>query len=113
MSQKPPTPRARRSSSRPTPQTSTAAELEDLKAQNARLLKELSDRQQAEDERRINAARFYAFVEHATDAFFLHDDTDVLLEVNPQACVSLGYTHDELIGLSPFDFDPDVTQCFL
>ena len=31
----------------------------------------------------------------------------------PRACESLGYTRDELIGMTPFDFDPDITTALV
>ena len=37
----------------------------------------------------------------------------VVLDVNRQACQSLGYTRDELVGMTPLDFDPDVTPAML
>jgi PAS domain S-box-containing protein len=44
-------------------------------------------------------------VDHATDAFFLHDDALLVIDVNRQACASLGYSRDELIGMHPQEFD--------
>jgi PAS domain S-box-containing protein len=44
-------------------------------------------------------------VDHATDAFFLHDEELTVIDVNQQACESLGYSRDELIGTHPRDFD--------
>ena len=59
---------------------------------------------------RESEQRFRTFVDHAADAFFLHDERGLSsLDVNRQACESLGYTRDELIGMTPFDFDPDLT----
>jgi PAS domain S-box-containing protein len=66
-------------------------------------------RQQAEQELQESEQRFRTFVDHATDAFFLHDERFVILDVNRQACESLGYTRDELLGKTPTYFDPDVT----
>src|SRR5207248_1379269 len=57
--------------------------------------------------------RFRTFVDHATDAFFLHDEHGRILDVNRQACESLGYSRDELVGMVAFDFDPDVTPAEL
>lgn len=34
------------------------------------------------------------------DAVFVHDDEGAIVEVNPKACASVGYTRDELLGLS-------------
>ncbi|HEV3120049.1 MAG TPA: PAS domain S-box protein [Gemmataceae bacterium] len=64
----------------------------------------------AEEGLRESEQRFRTFVDHATDAFFLQDDRGVILDVNCQACASLGYTREELVGKTPFDFDPDMTS---
>jgi PAS domain S-box-containing protein len=74
---------------------------------------EVTERKRAEDEVRASGARFRVFVDHATDAFFLHDADGIVLDVNRQACESLGYTRDELIGMSPCDFDSDVDRAAL
>jgi PAS domain S-box-containing protein len=66
-----------------------------------------------EEELRASEHRFRTFVDHATDAFFLQDDRGVILDVNRQACASLGYTRDELVGMVPPDFDPDATPALL
>jgi PAS domain S-box-containing protein len=54
---------------------------------------------------RASEARFRAFVDNATDAFFLLDDESAVLDVNRQACVCLGYSKEELIGNHTSDFD--------
>ena len=36
-----------------------------------------------------------------------------ILDVNRQACESLGYTRDELLGMTPTDFDIDRTPADL
>src|SRR5205807_4284910 len=51
--------------------------------------------------------------DHATDAFFLQDDRGAILDLNRQACESLGYTRDELVGKTPSDFDPDITPAMM
>jgi two-component system sensor histidine kinase/response regulator len=73
------------------------------------------ERQRAEEARRQSEERFRTFVDHATDAFFLQDDRGVILDVNRQACESLGYTRDELLGKTPddLDFDPDITPAMI
>jgi PAS domain S-box-containing protein len=63
-------------------------------------------------ELRESEARFRTFVDHATDAFFLHDADGAVIDVNRQACTSLGYTRAELLGKTPFDFDPDAAPDF-
>jgi len=72
-------------------------------------LVEITDLKRAEEALRKSEQRFRMFVDHATDAFFLFDEQFVVLDVNRQACDSLGYCREELIGMTPIDFDPDVT----
>ena len=77
---------------------------------NARLQR---DRQEAE-RKKIEAAlrreeeRFHSLLDQAADAIFVHDFNGRFLEVNYQACASLGYTRDELMTLSVDDVDPDI-----
>ncbi len=75
----------------------------------AGLAEDITERKHAEETLRTSEQRFQTFVDHATDAFFLQDDSGVILDVNRQACESLGYTREELVGKTPADFDPDVT----
>jgi PAS domain S-box-containing protein len=72
------------------------------------IARDVTDRKRAEQALRDSEQRFRTFVDHATDAFLLHDDRGTILDVNQQACESLGYHRDELIGKIPFDFNPDV-----
>src|SRR3954469_25498795 len=75
--------------------------------------RDVTERKRAEEALRASEQRFRTFVDHATDAFFLQDDQHVVVDVNRQACLSLGYTRDELVGMTPLDFDPDVTPAML
>jgi PAS domain S-box-containing protein len=70
---------------------------------------DITDLRQTEEALRASERRFRVFVDHAADAFFLQDEQGRILDVNCRACESLGYARDELIGMTPFDFDPDVT----
>ena len=67
----------------------------------------------AEEALRESEQRFRTFVDHASDAFFLQDDHGVILDVNSQACVSLGSAREELVGKTPSAFDPDITPARL
>jgi PAS domain S-box-containing protein len=69
------------------------------------LVRDITERKRAEDELRKTEARFRSFVDHATDGFFLFDEHQALLDVNRQACESLGYSREEMIGMHPRDFD--------
>ncbi|MCB9855169.1 MAG: PAS domain S-box protein [Phycisphaerales bacterium] len=74
------------------------------------LARDISVRKRAEDELRTSEMRYRTFVDHASDAFFLHDANGRVIDVNRQACKSLGYDRQDLIGKTPFDFDPALTQ---
>lgn len=71
---------------------------------------DIDDRKRAEESLRDTETRFRAFVDHATDAFFVHDKEGRIIEANRQACESLGYTREELIGMHPLQFDLGLDQ---
>jgi PAS domain S-box-containing protein len=62
---------------------------------------DITERKRAENELRASEARFRSLVDHATDAFFLQDEHGTVIDVNRQACESLGYTREEMIGSRP------------
>ncbi len=74
---------------------------------------DITDLKRAEEGLRASEQRFRTFVDHATDAFFLQAYEGVILDVNRQACQGLGYTRDELIGMTPLEFDPDFTPAMM
>jgi PAS domain S-box-containing protein len=79
----------------------------------AGVAEDITERKEAAESLRKSEQRFRTFVDHATDAFFLQDHDYVILDVNRQACDSLGYTRDELIGMTPADFDPNFTTAVM
>jgi PAS domain S-box-containing protein len=66
---------------------------------------DITERKHAEEELRASEKRFRTFVDRATDAFFLMDDQARVVDVNRQACDSLGLSREELIGIHPREFD--------
>jgi PAS domain S-box-containing protein len=59
---------------------------------------------------RASEARYRSFVDHAMDGFFLFSDHQGILDVNRQACESLGYRREEMIGMRPSDFDAGLDE---
>jgi len=68
--------------------------------------KDVTDRRQAHDALEESEARFKELLEQAGDAIFVCDKFGALQFVNDSACVSLGYTREELLKLKVWDVDP-------
>ncbi|HEY1418582.1 MAG TPA: PAS domain S-box protein, partial [Myxococcaceae bacterium] len=69
------------------------------------MMQDVTELRKVEQDLRSSEEHFRVFVDHATDAFFLHDDELVVIDVNRRACESLGYAREELIGMHPRQFD--------
>ena len=74
------------------------------------VVSDITARKRAEEELRASESRFRVFVDHATDAFFLHNEQLAIVDVNRQACKSLGYSREDLIGMQPHDYDAGLDQ---
>ena|GEM_PF-6008510 len=73
-------------------------------------VQDVTDRRLAEEKLRASEERYRIFVDHVADAMFLHRADGTVLDVNQQACDSLGYAREELIGRLPHHFDPDISR---
>jgi len=73
--------------------------------------RDITKRQRAEEALRESETRFRTFVDHAPDALFIYDfEQGTIVDVNRQACESLGYTRQELIGKTPLAYDRKVDR---
>jgi formate hydrogenlyase transcriptional activator len=54
--------------------------------------------------------RFAMLVEQAGDAFFIHDYSGKILDVNRRACETLGYAREELLTMKISDVDVEVSK---
>ena len=69
--------------------------------------RDITERKRAEEALLETETRLHAYVEQAADASFVHDFTGRFIEVNQQACDSVGYSREELLGMSVFDVEMD------
>jgi PAS domain S-box-containing protein len=72
---------------------------------------DVTERRRAEEALREGEKRFRTFVDHAADALFIYDfEQGTIVDVNQQACASLGYTRQELIGTTALAFHLDAER---
>jgi PAS domain S-box-containing protein len=59
------------------------------------------ERMAAEEVRRASELSYRAIIEASEDAIYVHDlDTGAIVDVNPKACLALGYTREEMLRLN-------------
>ncbi len=68
------------------------------------------ERERAEEALGRSEDRFRRLVEQAADAIFVHDLDGNFVDVNRQACESLGYTREELLSMSVADVEKSYEQ---
>ncbi len=72
------------------------------------LVSDITKGKRAEEELHESETRFRTFVDHAGDALFVQDlGQGTIVDVNREACESLGCTRQELIGETPLAFHLD------
>jgi PAS domain S-box-containing protein len=77
-------------------------------------LRSRAARERAEEALREGETRFRTFVDHAADSLFIYNfEQGTIVDVNRQACESLGYTRQELIGATAVAFHLDSDRALM
>ena len=74
---------------------------------------EVTGRKRAEEALHESENRFRVLFDHAADAFCVFDEQYRIIDANREACESVGYTREEVIGRVPQDFNPEVDAAML
>ena len=65
-----------------------------------RLRQDIAERERADQALRVSEASYRAIFDSAEDAIFVHDIVSgAIIDVNPKACASYGYTRDEMLKI--------------
>ncbi|MCB9078865.1 MAG: PAS domain S-box protein [Anaerolineaceae bacterium] len=78
-----------------------------LVAELQALRRRVTELEQAEHVIKESEAKYRHLVETASDAIYLISGDGIIIDANESACAALGWTKNELIGLTIFDIDPN------
>lgn len=67
------------------------------------LVRDVTERQRAEEALRDSEQRFRQLFENSADALFVHDEAGKILDCNAEACHALGYEREELLSMNVSD----------
>ncbi len=73
-------------------------------------IQDITELRRAEFELQASATRFRQYLDYATISIVLSDENGRIFDVNRQACLKLGYSRDELIGMSLEDIDTRLSR---
>ncbi len=69
-----------------------------------------AERMKAKSALEESEKRYRTLMEQAAEAIFVHDAKGQVVDVNQQACKSLGYTREELLSMNLADLDAEATE---
>lgn len=64
------------------------------------IVRDVTERKEAEEMLRESEVRFRQLFERSVDALLVHDSKGRMIDCNPEACRSLGYSREELLSLN-------------
>ncbi|MCP3889805.1 MAG: SpoIIE family protein phosphatase [Desulfobulbaceae bacterium] len=94
-------------------QTSVVRDEAGKKTHNQGVLFDITERKHAEDALRKSEEKFRRIVETAAEGFLLMDQELKIIDLNKAFCTMLGYSPEELLGMSPLDIATEEFKQFL
>jgi PAS domain S-box-containing protein len=88
------------------PTDALISELDALRRRNAELEAQLHDQRSTTKDLRTDKARYCAVFERASDAIFIEDRAENIIDVNPQAEVLTGYSREALLQMTTAALQP-------
>lgn len=74
-------------------------------------IRDVTDRRRAAEALRKSEHEYRALFENANDSIMVFElDSEKILDANPKACATYGFTHDELVGMSLKTLTQDVAR---
>jgi len=74
------------------------------------IVKDITERKQAEEALRESEIKFRTLVDQAPEALFLHDIDGRIVDVNQVTVERYGYTREQLLQMRTSDIDPDYVE---
>jgi PAS domain S-box-containing protein len=71
---------------------------------------DITDRKETEDALQKSQSRLQALFDNTQDAILLFNDATQFVDANPAGCLLLGYSRDELLGMSALDVTPGMNE---
>ena len=68
------------------------------------------DRNRAKQALEESEKRYRILMEQASDAILVHDEKGIIIGANQRACKNLGYTKEELVGMTTVDIESEIPE---
>ncbi len=68
------------------------------------------DRNRAKQALEESEKRYRILMEQASDAILVHDEKGIIIDANQRACKNLGYTKEELVGMTTDDIESEIPE---
>lgn len=94
-------------------QTSVVRDETGKKTNNQGVLFDITERKHAEDALNKSEQKYRRIVETAAEGFVLMDQEFKIIDVNNAYCSMMGYSRDEMLGITPFDLATDEAKEYM